>query len=356
MQTISWQDGKVRFLDQTRLPLEEVYIETEHASVIAEAITSMSIRGAPLLGIAAAYGFVLSFGELKSVDARSLMAWIRRTTNLFASTRPTAINLFWALNKMHYVALESTGQAPDRIRMNLLTEARLIHAEDERKCRQIGRFGAELLPNAASVLTHCNTGSLATGGDGTAQSIIKNAWKQQKLHRVFVDETRPLLQGARLTAWELEKLQIPFTLITDSTAAFLLQQGKVNAIVVGADRVTLNGDVANKVGTYGLAVLAKYHNIPFYVAAPTSTIDFEMVSGRQIPIEQRSETEVTVFGGRRVAPEGIDVYSPAFDITPNELITAIVTEGGVLRAPYRTAMDDLKKKGFSSMIWGAVVH
>jgi methylthioribose-1-phosphate isomerase len=356
MQSISWQDGKVRFLDQTKLPLEEVYVETDDETVIAQAIRSMSIRGAPLLGIAVAYGFVLSFSKLKSVDARSLMAWIQRTTNLFASIRPTATNLFWALNKMHYVALESTGQAPEKIRSNLLTEARLIHAEDERKCRQIGQFGAELLPNAASILTHCNTGSLATGGDGTAQSIIKRAWKQHKLHHVFVDETRPLLQGARLTAWELKRLRIPFTLITDNTAAFLLQQGKVNVIVVGADRVTLNGDVANKIGTYGLAVLAKHHNIPFYVAAPTSTIDFEMVSGREIPIEQRNEAEVTMFGGQQVAPKGIDVYSPAFDVTPNELITAIITEEGILRRPYQTAMDHLKKKGLSSMVWGAVVH
>jgi len=205
-------------------------------------------------------------------------------------------------------------------------------------------------------LTHCNTGSLATGGDGTAQGILKAAWELHTLKHVYIDETRPLLQGSRLTAWELKKLQIPSTLITDSTAAFLLQQGKVNAIIVGADRITLNGDVANKVGTYGLAVLAQYHNVPFYVAAPTSTIDFEMLTGHEIPIEQRSGTEVTSFGGRQVAPEGVDVYSPAFDITPNELITAIITEKGVLRSPYRTAMDDLKKKDLSSMVRRAVFH
>jgi methylthioribose-1-phosphate isomerase len=353
MRSIAWQDGRVVFLDQTKLPLEEVYVETDDEQVVAEAIRSLAIRGAPLIGIAAAYGFVLAFHKLKSVDPHSLMSWIQHTSNLFASTRPTAINLFWALNKMHYVALESTGQSPERIRANLLTEARMIHAEDERKCRQIGQIGVEVLPNAASVLTHCNTGSLATGGDGTAQSVIKLAWRQKKLLRVYVDETRPLLQGARLTAWELKKLQIPFTLITDNTAAFLMQQGKVNAVLVGADRIALNGDVANKVGTYGLALLAKCHEIPFYVAAPTSTIDFEMISGREIPIEQRDASEVTSWAGRLVAPEDIDVYSPAFDVTPNELITAIITENGVLRRPYRAAMDDLKKKGFSSMVWGA---
>jgi methylthioribose-1-phosphate isomerase len=257
---------------------------------------------------------------------------------------------------MRHVAIDSAGQPAETIQANILNAARALHAEDEANCKQIGILGSTLLPNAASVLTHCNTGSLATGGDGTAQSILKAAWEQHKLKHVYIDETRPLLQGSRLTAWELQKLQIPSTLITDNTAAFLLQQGKVNAIVVGADRIALNGDVANKVGTYGLSVLAKHHGVPFYVAAPTSTIDFEMLSGREIPIEQRSGAEVTEFGGKRVAPEGVDVYSPAFDITPCDLVTAIITEKGVLRPPFRVALDDLKKKDLSSTVRKAFFH
>lgn len=354
MRSIEWRDGKVRFLDQSKLPLEEVYVETDDEAVVAQAIKSLAIRGAPLIGIAAGYGFVLAFSKLTSVDAQSLTTCIERTTNLFTSTRPTAINLFWAVNRMRHTAIDSAGQPLETILANLLADAKAIHAEDQEKCQKIGQLGAELLPSAASVLTHCNTGSLATGGDGTAQSIIKVAWEQHKLKHVYIDETRPLFQGARLAAWELQRLQIPATLITDSTAAFLLQQGKANAIVVGADRVTLNGDVANKVGTYGLAVMAKHHGVPFYVAAPTSTIDFEMLTGKEIPIEQRSGSELTKIGELHIAPPGVDVYAPAFDVTPNELITAIITEKGVLRSPYRAAMDILKKKDLSSMVRKAV--
>lgn len=350
VRSIEWHDGKVRFLDQSQLPAKEVYIETDDETVVAQAIKSLALRGAPLIGIAAGYGFVLAFGRLKSVDARSITTCIERTTHLFTSTRPTAVNLFWAVNRMRHTAIDFTGKAIEAIHASLLAEAIAIHTEDEEKCRIIGQLGAELLPNAASVLTHCNTGSLATGGDGTAQSILKVAWEQKKLKHVYMDETRPLLQGARLTAWELQRLQIPCTLITDSTAAFLLQQGKVNAIVVGADRITLNGDVANKVGTYGLAVMAMYHGIPFYVAAPTSTVDFEMETGREIPIEQRSGTELTKIGEYQIAPTGVDVYSPAFDVTPHELITAIVTEREVLRKPYRDALEALKRQSLSALI------
>ncbi|MGA3243808.1 MAG: S-methyl-5-thioribose-1-phosphate isomerase [Bacteroidota bacterium] len=350
MRSIEWRDGKVRFLDQSQLPAKEIYIETDDETVVARAIKSLALRGAPLIGIAAAYGFVLAFDRLKSNDVKSVTACIERTTHLFVSTRPTAVNLFWAVNRMRNLAIDSAGKSLEGIHANLLAEAMAIHMEDEEKCRRIGQLGAEILPNAASVLTHCNTGSLATGGDGTAQNILKTAWEQKKLKHVYMDETRPLLQGARLTAWELQQLQIPSTLITDSTAAFLMQQGKVNAIVVGADRVTLNGDVANKVGTYGLAVLAKHHGVPFYVAAPTTTIDFEMVTGSEIPIEQRSGSEVSKIGNYQIAPEGVDVYSPAFDVTPNELITAIVTEKGVLRKPYREALEALKKQDMSKLI------
>ena len=356
MRSIEWRDGKVRFLDQSQLPAKEVHIETDDETVVARAIRTLSLRGAPLIGISAAYGFVLAFDRLKSADAKSVTACIERTTHLFASTRPTAVNLFWAINRMRNTAIEATGRSLEGIHASLLAEAIAIHTEDEEKCRRIGELGAEILPNAASVLTHCNTGSLATGGDGTAQNILRTAWEQRKLKHVYMDETRPLLQGARLTAWELQQLNIPSTLITDSTAAFLMQQGKVNAVVVGADRITLNGDVANKVGTYGLAVLAKHHGLPFYVAAPTSTIDFEMMSGRDIPIEQRSGSEVTRIGDLQIAPEGVEVYSPAFDVTPNELITAIVTEKGVLRKPYQEALEALKKQDGSKMIRKDVFH
>jgi methylthioribose-1-phosphate isomerase len=354
MRSIEWRDGKVRYLDQSLLPTQEVFVETDDENVVAQAIKSLALRGAPLIGIAAAYGFVLAFDRLKSADARSVTTCIERTTHLFASTRPTAANLFWAVNRMRNAAIDSAGKSLETIHVNLLAEAMAIHTEDEEKCRLIGQFGAEILPNAASVLTHCNTGSLATGGDGTAQGILKAAWEQHKLKHVYMDETRPLLQGARLTAWELRRLEIPSTLITDNTAAFLMQQGKVNAVVVGADRITLNGDVANKVGTYGLAVLANHHRIPFYVAAPTTTIDFEMVAGSEIPIEQRSGSEVTRIGGHQIAPDGVEVYSPAFDVTPHDLITAIVTERGVLHKPYREALDALKKEDMSKLIRKAV--
>jgi methylthioribose-1-phosphate isomerase len=348
MRSIEWRDGRVRFLDQSQLPGKEVYVETDEETILAQAIRTLAIRGAPLIGIAAGYGFALAVNKLASPDPHSRSACIERAANLFASTRPTAVNLFWAINRMRQAAGRSSGQSLDGLRSSLLAEARAIHIEDEERCRAIGQMGAELLPNAATVLTHCNTGSLATGGDGTAQSIIKVAWEQHKLKHVYMDETRPLLQGARLTAWELQKLQIPSTLITDNTAAFLLQQGRVNAVIVGADRITLNGDVANKVGTYGLAVLAKYHRIPFFVAAPTSTIDFEMPTGKEIPIEQRCSTEITRIGGYQIAPDGVEVYAPAFDVTPNELLTAIITEKGVLRSPFRNAMESLKNGSIST--------
>ena len=343
MRSIEWRDGKVRFLDQSRLPLDEVYVETDDEDVIARAIRSLSLRGAPLIGIAAAYGFALAFRKAASSAPASFNASLERVSNLFGSTRPTAVNLFWAIDRMRRVALEAAAHAPDTLAEQMLAEARLIHEDDAEQCRKIGIAGSEILPNAAIVLTHCNTGSLATGGDGTALSVLNVAWQTHKLKHVYVDETRPLLQGARLTAWELQHLGIPFTLITDSTAAFLLQQGKVNAVIVGADRITANGDVANKVGTYGLAVLAQFHNVPFVVAAPRSTIDFAMESGKDIPIEQRSGAEVTEIAGIRIAPPGVEVYSPAFDISPSELITAIVTEHGVLRAPYRQSIASLSR-------------
>lgn len=344
MRSIEWRDGKVRFLDQSRLPSEEIYIATDNEEVIAQAIKTLSLRGAPLIGIAAAYGFALASRKPPFSSPSSFEASLERVSNIFRSTRPTAVNLFWAIDRMRRVALDASMHSLLNLSENMLAEAKAIHAEDVEQCQRIGIAGSEILPNAAMVLTHCNTGSLATGGDGTALSVIKVAWESHKLKHVFVDETRPLLQGARLTAWELKRLSIPFTLITDSTAAFLLQQKRANAVIIGADRITLNGDVANKVGSYGLAVQAQYHQVPFIVAAPTSTIDFAMKSGKEIPIEQRSGREVTEIAGTRIAPPGVEVYSPAFDITPHELISAIVTDHGVLRPPYQDSIASLGRE------------
>ncbi|MBI3586966.1 MAG: S-methyl-5-thioribose-1-phosphate isomerase [Ignavibacteriales bacterium] len=342
MRALEWRNRKVRFIDQTKLPLEEYFIETDDEVVVAHAIKSLAIRGAPLIGIAAAYGFVLALNKLSENETPKRSSHIEKTHNLFASTRPTAVNLFWALNRMKHIALRALNEPLATFKITVLAEAKAIHAEDEEMCRTIGAWGAEALPNAATILTHCNTGSLATGGAGTAQSVIATLWEQHKLKHVYIDETRPLLQGARLTAWELKNLGIPATLITDNTAAFLMQLGLINAIVVGADRIAANGDTANKVGTYSLAVLALHHAIPMYIAAPTSTIDFEITSGKEIPIEQRSGTEVTSILGKQIAPHGVEVYSPAFDVTPNELISGIITEQGVLRKPYREAIASLK--------------
>jgi methylthioribose-1-phosphate isomerase len=349
MRSIEWREGKVRFLDQTRLPSEECYVETDDEEVVAQAIRTLSLRGAPLIGIAAAYGFALAFRKTRPSSAASFNATLERVSNLFRSTRPTAVNLFWAIDRMRRVAVEVASNPTEILAERMLAEALRIHEEDAEQCRRIGIAGAELLPNAATVLTHCNTGSLATGGDGTALSVLNAAWQTHKLKHVYVDETRPLLQGARLTTWELQRLGIPFTLITDSTAAFLMQRGAVTTVIVGADRITANGDVANKVGTYGLAVQAHFHNVAFVVAAPTSTFDGTMQSGKEIPIEERSGTEVTEIGGIPIAPAGVEVYSPAFDITPNELVNAIVTEYGVLRAPFRESIGLLLKTSASAV-------
>lgn len=343
MRSLEWLNGRVRFIDQTKLPQDELYVETDDYLVIAKAIKSLSIRGAPLIGIAAAYGVVLAVNEIPDENTSAFKTQLDNAISVLAATRPTAVNLFWALNRLRSVGNQNSGRAPRVIKEELLKEAQLIHREDERMCEAIGRNGADCLPNAAVVLTHCNTGMLATGGKGTAQGIISTAWEQHKLKHVYIDETRPLLQGTRLTAWELRKLGIPSTLITDNAAAFLMQQNLISAIVVGADRITKAGDVANKVGTYNLAVLAKHHNIPFFVAAPTSTIDFQMTSGKEIPIEERSREEVTSIAGQKIAPDVVNVYSPAFDITPNELVTAIVTERGILRSPFIKSIQNIEK-------------
>jgi methylthioribose-1-phosphate isomerase len=344
MTSVEWIAGKVRFIDQTRLPEEEFYIETSDYHVVGEAIKKLQIRGAPAIGVAAAFAVLLALEGNQSATAQDGADEFYSCLNFLSQTRPTAVNLFTALHRMRRVYEQFRSTNDVSIRFHLLQEARAIQEEDAIACRKIGTNGAMLIPPDSTLLTHCNTGALATAGEGTAQSIITTAAKQGKVKRVFADETRPLFQGARLTTWELMKQGIDVTLITDSTAGLLMQQRQVNAVLVGADRIAANGDVANKIGTYTLSVLAGRHNIPFYVAAPTSTIDLRTMTGRDIQLEERDASEVTTIKGMRIAPEGVRVFAPAFDVTPNQLITAIVTEAGVLRPPYDRSIRALKPR------------
>ncbi len=336
--------GKVRFIDQTKLPGEEVSVETSDYRVVAEAIRTLQIRGAPAIGVAAAFAVLLAVHDKDIASQQDLEKKLYEAINYLSQTRPTAVNLFGALNRMRRAYEQASSSAMVSIWSHLELEARAIQQEDVEACRKIGEFGAELIQQGSSVLTHCNTGALATAGDGTAQSIITTAARQNKILRVFVDETRPHFQGARLTSWELMKQGLEVVLITDSTAGFLMQQKEVNAVIVGADRIAGNGDVANKIGTYPLAVLAERHMVPFYVAAPTSTIDVNTKTGKQIPVEERKAHEVTHVSGVRIAPEGVRVFAPVFDITPNWLVTAIVTEGGILKPPYVESIAGLKRQ------------
>ncbi len=335
IKSIEWLGDRVRFIDQTKLPHNESYIETSDVQVIADAIRTLKLRGAPLIGISAAYGVALAALSCRSHDLDTFRNTVHATIVELSSTRPTAINLFYALQRMQHV-LSQSGSIED-IRSRLIEEAKRIHQEDQEMCRNIGKHGAALIPETAAILTHCNTGALATGGEGTAQSIITTAHRQGKNITVYADETRPALQGARLTAWELMKHGISVTLITDSTGPVLMKQGKVHCVVIGADRIAANGDIANKIGSYSLAVSARYHNILFYVAAPSSTIDRTISSEEKIPIELRSETEITEIAGHRIAPEGASAFAPAFDTVPASLITAIITEKGVHRPPFSFA-------------------
>ncbi len=344
MTSIEWIAGKVRFIDQTRLPLTESYVETAEVREIGDAIRQLRIRGAPAIGVAAAFGLLLAVNEPSVTGPPELKRRFLEAREFLAKTRPTAVNLFAALERMQRALDRSPGDDMVAMRRALTEEAFAIRAEDVDACRKIGEFGAALLPNGASVLTHCNTGALATAGAGTALSIIVTAAKLGKITKVFVDETRPLLQGARLTAWELLREGIDATLITDSTAGKVLAEGKVKAVIVGADRIAANGDTANKIGTYPLAILARHHGVSFYVAAPVTTIDVATATGRGIRIEERDGREVTQISGVRVAPEGIGVYAPAFDVTPNEFIDAIVTNYGVLRPPYDVSIADLCRR------------
>ena len=343
MKPLEWIDGKLKFLDQTKLPLEEFFCETDDVVFVAEAIKRLAIRGAPLIGIAAAYGVALASLSLNHSMMKEVRSHLLSVIDLLASTRPTAINLFWALERQRRVLNAWQTDSIAELQNNLLDEAKRIHQEDAEMCERISSFGIELLPNDCSILTHCNAGALATAGYGTALGVVRAAWEEGKKLHVFVDETRPVLQGARLTAWELAKEKIPATLITDSMAGFLMKQGMISKVIVGADRIAANGDVANKIGTYSLAVLAKEHNIPVYVAAPLSTIDMSIKNGDEIPIEERNAEEITTIRGIRVAPEGVQVYNPAFDVTPNRYITAIITEAGVVFPPYQEGIGKIAR-------------
>jgi len=327
IRPIRWENGAVVLLDQTRLPQEEVYLRCERVEQVAEAIRSLRVRGAPLIGIAAAYGIALAAQQDASRD-RVLAA-----AETLRATRPTARNLFWAIDRM--VGRMAMGASAGQ----LLDEAAAIHEEDAETCRLIGEHGRALIPPGAGILTICNTGALATGGEGTALGVIKAAHASGNPIKVLACETRPLLQGARLNMWELVKAGIPATLITDSMAGTCMLRGLVDVVIAGADRIARNGDTANKIGTYSLAVLARHHGLPFYIAAPMSTVDLGIADGTQIPIEERSPEEVRGFRDCTTAPDGADVFNPAFDVTPAELITGIVTERGVARAPYGEAWE-----------------
>jgi methylthioribose-1-phosphate isomerase len=334
IETIQWTSAGVVMIDQTRLPREEVYVTcTDHLQV-ADAIRSMVIRGAPAIGVAAAMGIALGMQEAAS------SAQFDEICEIIRATRPTAVNLFWAIERMSGVFSGLAGRSLSEIRERLIAEAIQIRLEDIAINECIGRNGASLIPDGKTVLTHCNAGALATAGYGTALGVIRAAVASGKNIDVFADETRPFLQGARLTIWELQHDHIPATLITDNMAGHFLHSGRIGCVVVGADRIAANGDVANKIGTYSVAVLAKENNVPFYVAAPISTLDLTLASGDQIPIEQRAAAEVTHLHGVPVAPEGTEVENPAFDITPNRYVTAIITERGVARTPY---LDSLRK-------------
>jgi methylthioribose-1-phosphate isomerase len=336
LPTIEWRDGAVVMVDQRKLPSEEVYVECRTAPEVAKAIKTMVIRGAPAIGVAAAMGLALGVETSKATGTQKLATEFYKLCELMAGTRPTAVNLFWAIDRMKasFAAGVNTGESVDQIKARLIAEARAIHDEDVASCRAIGEHGADVVPDGGRVLTHCNAGALATAGYGTALGVIRGAVERGKKVAVFADETRPFLQGARLTAWELVKDGIETTVITESMAAPLMRDGRIDLVVVGADRIAANGDTANKVGTYTVALVAREHKVPFYVAAPVSTIDLETPEGSRIPIEERPAREVTHVKSVRLAPEGAKVFNPAFDVTPHALIAGIITERGIARPPY----------------------
>ncbi len=331
-KTIEWKNNKVILFDQTRIPTDEIYLEISDYRELAKAIKELKVRGAPAIGIAGAFGVCLGANEIDTDNTEEFNQRIKIIIDELAVTRPTAVNLFWALERMSS-RLEDNKNVSE-IKAELLREAQIILEEDKIICQKMGENGASLLKDGDTVLTHCNSGALATGGIGTAVGAIHTAFNQGKKIKVFADETRPLLQGARLTTWELLKAGIDVTLICDNMAAYVMQQGLVDCVLLGADRIAANGDAANKIGTYGLGVLAKHHKIPFYVVAPTTTFDLNIKNGSEIPIEQRASEEVTFGFGKQTAPDDVPVYNPAFDVTPKELITAIISEQGIYYPPF----------------------
>jgi len=339
---IEWLDGKLRILDQSKLPGEQIFIDLDNYRDVVLAIKEMKVRGAPAIGVAAAYGIALGAAGIKTANKDEFLAQVNQVMQAFVASRPTAVNLFQAINRMKKAA---RGDSVAEIKNSLINEAKQIHEEEVTATKKLSQLGAELIKDGFTLLTYCNAGPLATAGYGTALGVIKAAKDQGKKLSVFVTETRPLLQGARLTTWELRQEGIPVTLITDSMAGYFMKRGEIDCVIVGADRIAANGYTANKIGTYTLAVLANAHGIPFYVAAPTTTIDFSLTSGYQIPIEERSPEEVTHIQGVPIAPEGIRAANPAFDITPPSYITAIITEKGIIRAPYTEGL-----KGMGSRV------
>ncbi|MGR3319162.1 MAG: S-methyl-5-thioribose-1-phosphate isomerase [Candidatus Anammoxibacter sp.] len=346
VSTIEWDgdfNGRIKIVDQTVLPGELKFIFCEDTKSIWDAIKELKVRGAPAIGIAAAMGTFIGARDIKTDNTQEFLSKLDTVISYIGSSRPTAVNLFTSLKRMDKVAKENSNESVDAIKKQLLNEAIKIHTEDKKYCRKIGANGAEYIKDGMGILTHCNAGGLATADFGTALAVMFSAHNQGKKIHVFVDETRPLLQGARLTAWELMNADINATLICDNMAAYVMQQGKVDCVIVGADRIAGNGDAANKIGTYGLSILAKEHKIPFYVAAPISTFDFNIKSGKEIPIEERNAEEITEGFGKRTAPKGVKVFNPAFDVTPAGNITAIFTERGVITNPDSTKIKALSR-------------
>jgi methylthioribose-1-phosphate isomerase len=340
LPTIDLQDDTIVMVDQRKLPAQEIYVRCRTAPEIAKAIRTMVIRGAPAIGVAAAYGIALGMKRSTAKGTRQLAVDFQKTCDLMAATRPTAVNLFWAIERMKRTFSQGAqaGESPEELVARLAREAKAIHDEDVANCRAMGRHGAQVVPDGARVLTHCNAGALATAGYGSALGVIRAAVEQGKKIAVFADETRPFLQGARLTAWELVREGINTTVITESMAGPLMRAGEIDLVVVGADRIAANGDTANKIGTYTVAVMAKEHNLPFYVAAPLSTIDLSTPDGDHIPIEERDQREVSHLGASQLTPAGAHIRNPAFDVTPYRYITGIITEHGILLPPYSESL------------------
>ena len=349
VETLEWTDAGVRFIDQTKLPTEETYVVCTTHEQVADVIRTMVVRGAPAIGVAAAMGIALGVKNSRANSEAELRREFDEIARIIGETRPTAVNLFWAIQRMRAKLNSLRGKSVAEIKSAIVEEAKRMHAEDIAANRAMGRHGATLMPSSGGVLTHCNAGALATAGYGTALGVIRAAVEAGKKIHVYADETRPFLQGSRLTAWELMKDGIATTVISDNMAGAMMRQGKIQAIVVGADRIAANGDVANKIGTYSVAVLAKEHGIPFYVAAPISTVDLATPDGSKIPIEQRNAKEVTHIGGRQMVPDGVSVENPAFDVTPAKYVNAIVTERGIARAPYEESLRALANEEIAAV-------